>query len=351
MLKLKLEDINMTTKMMEQKSNAIESFLAYTLPTYILVLPTFVINQLNLPTWIAFTIASIPFSGRIAGALIYQYLLKILGSRIVIYLSFSSLGILSATDGIFHNAIYLLISRFLIGVFFGISTSIAINEALLTRSKFITSLTMSGWAVGWMGGSIAYALLHYWELIAISGLITLPFTLTYKSNIKTSNVRYQFPPLLAILTYFLAFEPAFALTLAPYVLEKLGDDVLVYMIISYSLSIPIYLLGAKLERFLSMLLVGIIVSGILFFYFNISEALFIFTALGLGINAIAPTIAQRYGANPLNAGIALNIAAIGGTIIPIVFSNSIKSISILTLITMIILLFLERARKEEKITI
>jgi len=35
------------------------------------------------------------------------------------------------------------------------------------------------------------------------------------------------------------------LTLAPYVLEELGENVMLFMVISYSLSLPFYLFGYK----------------------------------------------------------------------------------------------------------
>jgi len=88
----------------------------------------------------------------------------------------------------------------------------------------------------------------------------------------------------------------------------------------------------------------------MFFYFKIPEALFVFTALWLGINSVSPAIAQRYGANALNSGIAINIAAIGGTIIPVVFSQNIKSVAFLTILSMLALLIMDKEsrRAEEK---
>jgi len=116
--------------LMMKSSNYVEPLIEYALPTYILVLPTFVINQLNLPPTIAFMIASIPFSGRIVGALFYQYLIKVVGSRITVIASLVSLGILSAFDGLISNIQFLIISRFLVGVFFEISTSIGLTSPL-----------------------------------------------------------------------------------------------------------------------------------------------------------------------------------------------------------------------------
>jgi len=327
--------------------------IEYALPTYVLVLPTFVINQLHLPPTIAFMIASTPFTGRIVGALFYQYLVRVIGSRITVIASLISLGIISAFDGLISNVQFLVISRFLIGVFFGISTSIAVSEAVISRNRIITGLTMGGWAVGWIGGSIAYFALHLWEFIAISGLVTIPLAFAIKTNFRQREVRYQFPTILPILVYFLSFEPSFALTLAPYILEQLGENVMLFMVISYSLSIPFYLFGYKLDKYFEYMLIAIALSSFLFFYFKIPDALLIFTALGLGINSISPIIAQRYGANALNSGIAVNIAAIGGTVIPVVFSQDIKDVAFLILFSMLILLIIEKeSRKiEEKIAI
>jgi len=71
--------------------------------------------------------------------------------------------------------------------------------------------------------------------------------------------------------------------------------------------------------------------------------------LGLGINSVAPVIAQRYGANALNSGIAINIVAIGGTIIPVVFSQNVKNVVFLTVLSMLALLIMERRNAREKI--
>jgi len=277
---------------MMKSSNYVEPLIEYALPTYILVLPTFVINQLNLPPTIAFMVASIPFSGRIVGALFYQYLIKVVGSRITVIASLVSLGVLSAFDGLISNLQFLVLSRFLVGVFFGISTSIGVSEAIMSRSRITTGLTMGGWAVGWIGGSIAYFALHLWEFIAISGLTTIPLTLMIRTNFKEREVRFQFPKVLPILVYFLSFEPAFALTLAPYVLEELGENVMVFMVISYSLSLPFYLFGYKIGKYFEYVLLAIALSSFLFFYFEIPESLLVFTALGLGINSVAPSIAH-----------------------------------------------------------
>lgn len=67
-----------------------------------------------------------------------------MGSKVTVILSLISLGFLSMLDGLINNVEFLLVSRFLIGALFGISTSIAVSEAIMSRSRFSTSLTMSG---------------------------------------------------------------------------------------------------------------------------------------------------------------------------------------------------------------
>ena len=338
--------------LMMKSLNLIEPMMEYALSTYILVLPTFVITQFHFSPTVAFIIASIPFSGRILGALIYQYLVRAIGSRITVITSLIFLGIFSAFDGITSNVQFLAISRFLIGVFFGISTSIAVSKAIMSRSRMATGLTMGGWAIGWIGGSIAYFVLRLWEFIAISGLITIPLAFTIKTDFRQREIRYQFPPILSILVYFLSFEPSFALTLAPYILEQLGENVMLFMVTSYLLSLPFYLFGYKLDRYFEYMLMIVALSAFLFFYLKVPEALLVFTALGLGINSISPIIAQRYGANALNSGIAVNIAAIGGTIIPVVFSQNVKDIAFFILFSMLTLFVMNKeSKKEEKIAI
>lgn len=109
--------------------------LGYTIPTFVLVAPSFVLNQLHLTQWEAFTFLSIPFTGRVIGSMIYQPLNRVVGVRKGYLLSMVALGALSAVSGLQQSLVLLLAERFLVGVAFGVTTSIAVAAAASTGNR------------------------------------------------------------------------------------------------------------------------------------------------------------------------------------------------------------------------
>jgi len=326
---------------------AVTSVIAYALPTYVIVAPAYTINQFNVAQWLAFLIVSIPFGGRVIGALSYQKIIVSLGSRLTFLTSLFSLGIISIASGIVSNIGILIVLRLLVGVMFGLATSFAVEQAIKTGNRFITALTMSGWAIGWIGGAFAYLDLKTWYLIALSGGITIPLSLLYQKtdSFKGEKIKLGLPSLLSVLAFFFAFEPAFILQLAPTILEKEGG--LSWLILGYSISVPMYFIIPALARILGETKAIIIstsisaLSGTLFFVTGIPYLVVIFNAFGLGINSLAPRISQFYGAGARNMGVALNAAALGGVIVPVVGSINIKIVaSLITAISMIALLIM-----------
>ncbi|WP_210433926.1 transporter [Acidianus brierleyi] len=326
---------------------AVTSVIAYALPTYVIVAPAYTVNQFNVAQWLAFLIVSIPFGGRVIGALSYQKIIVSLGSRLTFLTSLFSLGIISIASGIVSNIGILIVLRLLVGVMFGLATSFAVEQAIKTGNRFITALTMSGWAIGWIGGAFAYLDLKTWYLIALSGGITIPLSLLYQKtdSFKGEKIKLGLPSLLSVLAFFFAFEPAFILQLAPTILEKEGG--LSWLILGYSISVPMYFIIPALARILGETKAIIIstsisaLSGTLFFVTGIPYLVVIFNAFGLGINSLAPRISQFYGAGARNMGVALNAAALGGVIVPVVGSINIKIVaSLITAISMIALLIM-----------
>ncbi|BFI75892.1 transporter [Sulfurisphaera ohwakuensis] len=329
---------------LNKRSIAFTSVISYTLATYVLVAPAFTVNQFTLPQWLSFLIVSIPFGGRVIGSLLYQRLVSIFGSRLTYLISIIALGLFSLGSSI--NVLGLLIPlRLLVGIAFGIATSLAVEQAMRSGNKIIIALTMSGWAFGWIMGAFSYLTLQNWSLIAISGIITIPFSLLYKGllNFKVEEDKFSLPSVSSILIFFFSFEPAFALQLAPSIVEDEGG--ISWLILGYIVSIPMYILMPTISRFLGETRTAIIytsvsaISGVLFFITSLPYILVIFTAFGLGMNAIAPRLASVYGATARSIGIALNTAALGGVVVPVVASLNIKIIaSLFTAISMVILL-------------
>ncbi len=336
----------MTNMSLNKQTIAFTSVISYTLATYVLVAPAFTVNQFTLPQWLSFMIVSIPFGGRIIGSLLYQRLVSIIGSRLTYLISILALGLFSLGSSI--NIVAVLISlRLLVGVAFGIATSLAVEQAMRSENKIIIALTMSGWAFGWIMGAFSYLELKDWSLIAISGIITIPFSLLYRGllNFNVEENKFSLPSLSSILIFFFSFEPAFVLQLAPSIVED--ENGISWLILGYIVSIPMYILMPSISRFLGETKTAIIytstsaITGVLFFVTSLPYILVIFTAFGLGINAIAPRLASVYGATARSVGIALNTAAIGGVIVPVVASLNIKIIaSLFTALSMVVLLIL-----------
>jgi hypothetical protein len=127
------------------------------------------------------------------------------------------------------------------GFAFGIATSLAVEQAVRSGNRLIIALTMSGWAFGWIGGALSHLALGEWQLIALSGAITLPFSMSYKrvSVFSVEVGKLVIPSISSILIFFFSFEPAFVLQLAPAIVENQGG--IIWLIIGYIVAIPMYI--------------------------------------------------------------------------------------------------------------
>ena len=319
-------------------------FAVYTLATCVLVAPAFTVSQFDLPQWLSFLIVSMPFGGRVLGSLIYQRVIASLGPRLTFAVSLSALGLLSA-GGSLNDEAALLLLRLLLGIAFGIATSLAVEQAVRSGSRLIVALTMSGWAFGWIASALSYLTLRNWQAIAVSGLMTLPFSLLYNrvEEFQTANERVTLPPVQSVLIFLLSFEPAFALQLAPSIIE--GQCGIIWLIIGYVASVPVYLLIPAFSSLFGearteiAFVTASAISGVTFFLTSSPYALIPFTAFGLGVNALAPRIALAYGVSARNMGLAINTAALGGMAVPVISSFDVRPIaSLLTALSMAVLL-------------
>lgn len=308
---------------------AFTSVIAYAAATYVMIAPAFTVNQFRLPDWLAFLIVSIPFLGRIIGSFLYQKVIEFFGSRTTYLISLPSLGLLSLGSSV--SPIILLIPlRLAIGIIFGIVTSLAVEQAARSGNRIIMALTMAGWAFGWIGGALSYLAFQQWSLIALSGIITLPFSAFYKNVIPFSSQRTKItlPPIASVMLFFFSFEPSFSLQLAPAIIEDEGG--ISWLILGYSISIFMYVLAETVASLLGELRTLLIyaiasaASGVSFFLTASPYLLVAFTAFGLGINSISPRIASVYGASARVMGFAMNTAAIGGVIVPVIGSFNVK---------------------------
>jgi|GEM_PF-461573 len=324
--------------------------LGYAIPTFILVAPSFVINQLGLSEWEAFTFSSIPFLGRVVGALIYQSLSRIIGSKTVYSVSMASMGVLSLSTGVTHDLPLMLFERVLIGIFYGVLTSLAVAYAASSGNEKLVAFVMAGWAFGWIGAAFAFSEFQYWYIIALTGLIAIPAA-SVPISAPIANSRFSVPSILSIVAALLCFEPAFALQLAPTILEEEGQQVLPWMIAAYGSAVPIYFILPmifKRSRFVIVcltILQGL--AGALFFLTGFTPLLLPFTTIGLALGAIAPALAMEYGTDPTSSGMALNIAALGGLAIPVISSllGLQYTTSSITIISFLGLSFMLRGRK------
>lgn len=317
--------------------------VAYTIPTFVLVYPSFFISylskNLDLAYWEVFTLVAVPFLGRLIGSLIYQFL------RLNSYfISFLLLGIFTILQSIIN--IYLLIFiRFFVGILFGILTTFAVEYATKSGDNLILGLTTGGWSLGWILAYLLFIMLNNWHLIAIAGmfiiLLAILGTGNFSNNIIVEKRRLRLPSTISIITYICALTPAFLLEIVPNILERIN---MIWIVLpSYFLSLIVYiilpLIVNKLGLKIAMIIIPIIIltSGIFAFLFC-PFIFLVFTPFGLAVLSIIPKYLTHKGENPKRLGLALNIGSVMGLIIP-VLSNIIPYFpEIIIVITMLSLI-------------
>ncbi|ABP94470.1 MULTISPECIES: hypothetical protein [Metallosphaera] len=301
----------------------IRPIISYAVATYVFVLPSFLVNFLGLSPLQSFLIISIPYGGRLVGSILFArfgHTLSLTEFYKLMLGASASLSLLSALLISFPAEITI---RLIVGVVFGLMSSMAMYEAMEINDRKVIGGTLGGWAIGWTLAGITSMILKSWTLAISTGALSiLLLPLISRGDMKIRKTKAGIPSPLGVLTYLLSFVPAFSLSLAPYFLEINGyswDIVL----ISYVMAIPMYFVLPALSRkinpgVLTVIVAGIAsISGVLFFdgyiYFLLP-----FTMAGLGLNSITPVIARRYGINSTNSGIAINSAALGGVVYPVI---------------------------------
>jgi len=308
--------------------------LAYSIPTYVLVYPSFFVNTLarEFPYWEAFLLLSLPFLGRIIGSLIYQFF----KSYIIPLLTLSILTLLQIDLNIIFPV------RFLIGIIFGLMTSYAVDNAVKTNN-LVLGLTTAGWSIGWILSYIAYTTIHNWNQICIiSSIIIVSIALLDRRvSLDKIKINISLPKTSSIIVYFSALTPAFTLQIIPSIFEKAHTTWLILP--SYLISIAVYailpIIASKigLKRCIIITTLGILISGITTFLIT-PYTLLPYTSLGLGILSLIPKYLTTKNEKANTLGIALNIGSIGGLIIPTLYTIIPTSPESILIITSIILL-------------
>jgi len=320
----------------------VEPVLAFTLTSYVLLLPTFAADQLPFPKWLSYLVISTPFIGRFVGALLLSRFSRFSTSRAIYTVSFACLGLLSMVEAFNLNPWLLLSSRFLVGVIFGTVTSLAVGHALARGDRVVVGVTMAGWAMGWLGAAITYLTLHWWTPVTLAGLGCLVSIPLFKDELRM-RVSFKVPSASSILIYALALEPTYALMLAPGVLGLRGVNAAPWISWAYFTAIFAYIFLPRLHRSLSVVFLISGVSGFLFFFTGLPFLLIPVAFLSLGILAALPDLIDRR--SRLSAGAALNISSFEGAIIPVIGSmTGDLFLSALTLLSMSALSLLTRRR-------
>ncbi|MCY0860138.1 MAG: hypothetical protein OWQ54_06865 [Sulfolobaceae archaeon] len=320
----------------QQRISVAYYVIAYSLTAFSLLNFSFFLKFVNYSPIDYSILLGIPFVGRMLTPILYPISVRQLGMARVLSISTAISGLISvAEEFTVENFPVVLIERFIIGVMFGLSLSSAVELASFERSKTITGLTLSGWAIGFLIAALSYEILGKWMLL--TGILAIPmiFIKGRRYGINTfSKINLAFS-LKGFIMSFLAFEPAYALTLVPLMINDSFEE----SIIAYSIAIIAYIILPKVESYFKELVIAIGVLGAISFLTLSVPIISIFTALGLGFISIIPSIAYKKGISPRDLGPSMNLASIGGLIFPTVIEIAHPNLtaSILTIALMLIL--------------
>ncbi len=317
-----------------------------------------IVNTLHFTYFESFILLGIPFIGRMITPFVYSPLAKIGVPRLAL-LSVSIMALISfgmAYEGLF---IELFLSRFVIGIMFGVATSAAIEVSSFTKNRVVIGLTMGGWAIGWIIAAILFMFLKSWTLVSLVGVVFLPaFIFSKKHNIISPHVRkFHFDFSISVfIVFLLGFTPAYILEVVP---TYLGSSSFVESIVAYSIAIVPYLVlpylvnRFSITRIVYSTLFVILVSGILFFLTGNLIMIVIFTAFGLGMNSLLPIISGKLHIGPEKIGPSMNFSAISGFLLPLIITVGIEYLNIIVAILlssvgMLIFIDLEFNRRSPK---
>jgi len=330
--------------MKENFLNKVIPVIAYSIPTFVLIYPSFFISfltsTLQLSYWESFSLVGMPFVGRIVGSILYQFFRKdVYRSSMII------LGLLTLAQEI-TNVYILFPVRFFVGVLFGVLTTYAVERAMNTKNNVLLGLTTSGWAIGWLLAYIFYSIVSSWVFISYSGILIILLSLFSKnmensfSNLQEKKFRVV-PSFLSLIVYMSALTPAFVLEVVPSLLEK--ENLVWILFPSYFFSIFLYMfLPLIISRFNSKLIkfgivLIVLVTGLFAFLYD-PFFFMIFIPFGLALLSLIPKLLVEKGEDPKKVGVALNISSVMGLVIPVLsslfsyFPEGILSFSMLLLL-------------------
>jgi len=174
--------------MKENFLNKVIPVIAYSIPTFVLIYPSFFIsfltNTLQLSYWESFGLVGMPFLGRIVGSMLYQFFRKDVYKPSMIIL-----GLLTLAQEV-PNVYILFPVRFVVGVLFGILTTYAVEQAVYTKNNILLGLTTSGWAIGWILAYLFYSSVSSWVSISYSGILIMSLAL-FSTNMRSSHIKLQ----------------------------------------------------------------------------------------------------------------------------------------------------------------
>lgn len=329
-------------------SRAFLPIISYSLSSFYLLGYIFFIELERLPAWISIILIGVPFLGRMLTPFVYSKFTGIFGIERAMISALITMSAISLADSFFINYVFLIITRFSLGVMFGIATSASIELASLSENRKIIGLTMGGWAIGWILSAFLYIGLG--SYMFVPGVLSL-FLLSLKTrryNVsKTGNLSFSWK---AFVIFFLGFVPAYLMQLVP---SMLGDKAFLETVIGYSLSLPAYLLFPTIKRVLSGVIAinAVIVLTAILGYLTLNIGfLAVFTMFGLGLNSLLPILARKVNVEPSKIGPSMNLASFGGLLFPelasLAFSERLMSSLILSIssLAFILLVFLMNRR-------
>ena len=336
----------------KEEFNKILPIFSYSVATFFLMDFAFFINDIVYTlhfTYIeSFILLGIPFIGRMVTPFIYSYVGRLGVPRLAL-LSITLMAVISFGMGYETTFIELFASRFIIGIFFGLATSAAIEVSSITGNRKIIGFTMGGWAIGWLMGAIFFMLLGSWELVSIAGIVFAPAVLFSRKHNVISPMLKKFHfdfSIKVFLVFLLGFTPAYVLEIVP---SYLGPSAFIESIVAYSIAVFAYLLlpammirfSLKKTLFSSLIIVAI--SGILFFSTtNIAFAV-VFTMFGLGVNSLLPIISKNLNVEADKIGPSMNFSAVAGFIFPVILTmgnEALNSALAVFIASMFLMLFI-----------
>ncbi len=332
-----------------------ENFLpiiSYSLASFYLLGYIFFMTTERFPAWITVVLIGIPFVGRMTTPLLYSRFTKALGVKRTMTVSLTAMTLIALADSFILSYSFLVVTRLLLGVLFGVSTSASIEIASLSGNTKVIGLTMGGWAIGWIFSALFYALLG--SLMFIPGILSISLLFVKPRRYGVSKVGALEFSWKAFIIFFLGFVPAYLMEMIP---SMLGGKAFIETVMGYSLSLLAYLIFPSIKRVskaLTFILTAIVISGVAGFMSLNIVVLSLFTMLGLGLNSLLPILSRRINVEPSKIGPSMNLASFGGLLFPELVSlcenEELASSIILSISSILLLVFTFLTNRKSSLT-